>query len=320
MRFTEPSLGIQNQSFLAAGGWQAQVAYQYGYATEFFIGDQHNDQAAPFPGNPPTRKVNLINLDLMYGITNRLSLDLTVPFVSGSGVVQMGTIDSHRAYAFSAGGLGDVSLQAEYWVTDPTLPSNFSGSVGLGFRAPTGPDSVLGTVFVPGTGDAVRPIDEAFELGSGGWGMLLFAQGTAKIHGPLFGYMSGYYLASLREHTEVLNGGALRGVPDTYSGRLGAAYLLQVLDGIVVSVGGRINGVTVSDLIGGEDLYWRRPGYEVFVEPGLTWTVGSNSASFSYAIRAYANKLDSALDVSLGRHVGADFVPYLLQLSYARRF
>jgi hypothetical protein len=84
--------------------------------------------------------------------------------------------------------------------------------------------------------------------------------------------------------------------------------------------GGRINGVTVSDLIGGEDLYFRRPGYEVYVEPGLTWTLGRNMASFSFPIRVYQNKLDSLLDISIPRRIGADFVPYLLQLSYARRF
>ena len=48
--------------------------------------------------------------------------------------------------------------------------------------------------------------------------------------------------------------GAYRAVPDTYSARLGAAYLLPVLEGLVLSAGGRINGVTVRDLIGGGDL------------------------------------------------------------------
>jgi hypothetical protein len=93
-----------------------------------------------------------------------------------------------------------------------------------------------------------------------------------------------------------------------------------VLQGFVVSFGGRINGVTVKDLVGGGDLYWRRPGYEVFVEPGITWTVGPNMASISVPLRVYQHKLDSLLDVSLNRHIGADFVPYLFLASFARRF
>src|SRR5262249_32747270 len=131
---------------------------------------------------------------------------------------------------------------------------------------------------------AVTPIDEAFQLGNGGWELLLRAQGQAQIVGPLFGYASGYYGISLTDHTDIMQGGAFRGVPDTYSGRAGVAYLLPVLEGLVLSIGGRINGVTVRDLIGGGDLYWRRPGYEVYVEPGLTWTLGRNMASVSVPV------------------------------------
>ncbi len=314
-------MGLQNQPFLAARQWQAQISYQYGNSTLWYVGDQRNDQATRFPGLVPNREVNLINLDLMYGLTNRLSLDLTVPFSSGGGTVEMGTPASHRPYQFSAGGLGDISLTGEYWLTDPGIPSLVTGSVGLGFRAPTGSDNVQGTVYSTAAGGDVQgPMDEAYQLGSGGWGLLVFAQGTARIVGPIYGYASGWYGLSLTEHTDVLNAGYLRSVPDTYSGRLGAAYLLPVLEGLVVSFGGRINGATVADLIGGQDLYWRRPGYEVFVEPGLTWTLGPNMASFAYGIRAYQRKVDSPLDVSLDRTVGAGFVPYLLQLSFARRF
>ena len=73
-------------------------------------------------------------------------------------------------------------------------------------------------------------------------------------------------------------------------------------------------------MIGGADLYWRRPGYEVYFEPGLSLTLGANIASVSVPIRIYQHKLDSPLDVSLGRHVGSDFAPYLIVASVARRF
>ena len=313
-------MGVRNQPFLAPKQWQAQVSYQYGYAYQFYVGDQRNDLAASFPGFPPTRKVNIFNLDVAYGLSNRVSLDLTVPFVSGSGHAMQGTAASHRYYEFSASGIGDVSLQAEYWPSDPREASRVQGSVGLGFNAPTGSDTVTGTVFVPGQGDQVWPIDEAYQVGNGGWTMLLRAQGTALITGPLFAYASGYYGMSLTEHTEALQAGALRGVPDTYSGRLGLAYLLPVLDGVALGFGGQINGVTVKDIVGGGDLYWRRPGYEVFVAPGLTWTFGANMANITVPVRVYQNKLDSLLDVSLNRHIGADFVPWLFQATYARRF
>jgi hypothetical protein len=277
------------------------------------MGDQRNDAAAP-NGFPPHRTVNLINLDVLYGISNRLNVDLTVPFAVGSAVV---ADESHRLHQFSASGLGDVSLQAEYWLSDPAIPSSVTGSVGVGFLAPTGKDDVT---FTPDPGAGQVPVDESAQLGTGGWAILLRAQGTAQIDGPLFAYASGYYGLSLEEHTEVLNILALRSVPDTYSGRLGVAFLIPRTDGLVLSVGGRINGVTVGDIIGGKDLYWRRPGYEIYVEPGLTWTRGPNMATVSVPVRVYANKLNSPLDVSNQRPIGASFAPYLLLASYARRF
>jgi hypothetical protein len=248
-----------------------------------------------------------------------LSLDLTVPFSIGSAVVEQGSPESHSPYSYSASGLGDVAFQAEYWLSDPKSPGRFTGSVGLGFKAPSGNDNLQATVYSEG-GDVQMPIDESAQLGNGGWELILRAQGTAHIGGSLYAYASGYYGMSLQEHTDVMNGDALRGVPDTYSGRLGAASILPRIDGLVFSLGGRINGVTVRDIVGGGDLYWRRPGYVIYAEPGLTWTLGPNVASLSLPVRVYANKLDSLLDRSKERQIGASFAPYLLLASYARRF
>ena len=292
-----------------------QLAYQYANTDQFYVGDQRNDAAGPF-GVPPRRKVSILDLDVLYALSNRISLDLTIPYLTGSGGLVQGDGQFH---AYHASGIGDVALQAEYWLSDPTKPSAFSGSVDFGIKAPTGRDNVHGQFYSP-NGTVIQPIDEAFQLGNGGWELLFRAQGTAALGGPFFAYGSGYYGLSLTMHTEVMQGGAFRGVPDTYSGRLGAAYLPPFLEGLVVSAGGRINGVTVRDVIGGGDLYWRRPGYEIYVEPGLTWTFGSNMASFSFPVRAYQKKLDSLLDQSLHRHIGSDFAPFLVVASFARRF
>ena len=311
-------MGLQNQPYLQAHTWQAQLSYQYGDANQLYIGDQRNDAAGPF-GVPPDRKVQILDLDVLYGITNRWSADLSVPFVFSSGGTEQGTAQSHQFVSQSSSGVGDIAFEAEYWISNPAKPGRVNGSVGLGFVAPTGSDSVTALSYNINPPQS-RPIDEAFQQGSGGWYALLRAQGTAQVSGPFFAYASGYYGLSLTKHTDVIQGGAFRAVPDTYSGRLGVAYLLPVLQGVVLSFGGRINGVTVRDVIGGGDLYFRRPGYEIYVEPGLTWTLGRNMASISVPIRVYQKQLDSLLDASLNRHLGQDFAPYLLRASYARRF
>ena len=76
----------------------------------------------------------------------------------------------------------------------------------------------------------------------------------------------------------------------------------------------------MKDIIGGTDLYFRRPGYEIFFEPGLAYTFGRNFVSVSGPVRVYAKKLDSTLDESRHQHVGSDFVPYLFIASFGRRF
>lgn len=318
-------MGLQNQPFLAAKQWQAQISFQHADTNDFFIGDQPVEHPQPngpaLYGTPPRRRVNIYDLDVLYGVSNRVSLDLTLPFLSGYSAVVQGSLASHQLYEYRAGGLGDVSFQGEYWLSNPLEPTKVSGSVGLGFKAPTGADGLTGP---SPAGDA--PLDENTQLGNGGWEMLLRAQGSAQIAGPLFAYASGYYGVSLTEHTDVPMGGklneaiVLRGVPDTYSGRVVGAILVPFVEGLVFSAGGRINGVTVRDIIGGGDLYWRRPGYEVYFEPGLTWTLGRNMASLSVPIRIYQKKIDSLLDIAQGMHRGSDFAPYLIVASVARRF
>ena len=196
----------------------------------------------------------------------------------------------------------------------------------LGIKAPTGKDDVTGTFF----GGATAPLDEGVQLGNGGWELLFRVQGTGAIgSGPFMAYGSGYYGMSLTETSGVPNPRpdgsplALRGVPDTYSARLGGGYFLPFLNNLVLTAGGRINGVTVKDIVGGTDLYWRRPGYEIFFEPGLSYTFGRNVASVSVPVRVYAKKLDSTFDassISPYRHVGSDFVPFLVIASFGRRF
>jgi len=312
-------LGLQNQPYLPAHRWQAQLSFQYGDSNQLYVGDQRNDAAGPF-GVPPHRTMNIVDLDVLYGFTNRMSANLTVPFVWTSGGVEQGTAASHQFVKEKSSGVGDIALEADYWLSNPERPSSLSGAVGLGIKAPTGSDSVTSVNYNLNP-PATQATDESFQLGSGGWYALLRAQGTVRISGPLFAYGSGFYGLSLTTRTDVKTGGGFyRGVPDVYSARLGGAYLLRFFEGMVFTAGGRINGITVRDIIGGGDLYFRRPGYEIYFEPGLTWTRGANTASFSVPLRVYQNKLDSLLDISLNRHTGADFAPFLVIASYGRRF
>src|SRR5437763_16835055 len=62
--------------------------------------------------------------------------------------------------------------------------------------------------------------------------------------------------------------GKINSVPDQYVGRVGLGYLLWPKHGLTLTLGGRVEGIPVYDLIGGSDGY-RASGYAVSIEPGL---------------------------------------------------
>ena len=171
------------------------------------------------------------------------------------------------------------------------------------------------------------PIDETFQLGNGGWEILSEGAGHGSMSATSSHTDPVTTGMSLTEHTDVYQSratgvpDALRGVPDTYSARLGVGVSAAGAQGFRrLRVGGRINGVTVRTSIGGGDLYWRRPGYEVYVEPGLTWTSGPNIAP---SASRFGRTRRSWTACSTNRSTGtsaSDFAPFLILASYAHRF
>ncbi len=145
---------------------------------QFYVGSQRNDAAGPH-GQSPERQVSILNMDLIYGLTNRFSVGVTVPFVSGYAESLQGAPGSPKPYRYDQGGLGDVSIETEYWLSDPTTPSRVEGSVGFGVKTPTGNYTATGLFYSP-EGEVRRPLDEGVQLGSGGWEILLRAQGSAR--------------------------------------------------------------------------------------------------------------------------------------------
>src|SRR5205823_1430275 len=73
-------------------------------------------------------------------------------------------------------------------------------------------------------------------------------------------------------------------VPDVYDGRAGLSY---VAPNVVFSLGGRVDGIPMRDLIGRSDGF-RRPAIIGYVEPALSVTRGRGTYTISAPVRAYA--------------------------------
>src|SRR6266496_2249278 len=193
IRFTSPSLGGQRQMFLHAGEWELGVAYRRLTADEFFVGDRVDTAKAP-GGQPITYDIHSVAVAIAYGVTDRVSLQLTAPFSAGN--TSRFNPDGAR-HVTSAAGLGDVNLVGRMWLVDPGRRRTGNVALGLGVKSPTGDNTVKGDFGLP-TGTVQAPVHSGIQLGDGGWGVLLEVQGFQRVAQGLFAYLYGLYQLSPR--------------------------------------------------------------------------------------------------------------------------
>ena len=86
-------------------------------------------------------------------------------------------------------------------------------------------------------------------------------------------------------------------VPDVYSAQLGAAFAVLPEQGLTMSLGGRIDGIPIHDLIGGgDDDTIKRTAYVIFADPGLSYTRGPNILTLSVPYRLAVNRQKSLFE------------------------
>jgi hypothetical protein len=312
-------LGGPSGAYLSAGQWQIGLAYRMLTANQWFVGTEVREDKAPF-GQPLFLNIHSVDLTVNYAATQRLSLTVNFPFSSGSHSRYYADGVRHKV---EARGLGDVSLFGNYWILEPQTHSNGNVFVSLGVKMPTGKNEVTDDFFLANGSVAQRPVDQSIQLGDGGWGILFQTQAYRTLTGNLSGYLSGSYLASLREKTDVPSPtpGVTLSVPDVYSARLGLTYgLLSGSAGdLSVSLGGRVEGIPLHDLVGGSDGF-RRPITVLYIDPGVTLGNGANSLFANVPVRVHADFHRSLVDRRLGLAGGGDLAKYLIFVGVDHRF
>src|SRR3989454_4208708 len=316
VRFTTPSLGGQGELQVAdpaAHQWRLAVGYRHLHADQLFVGTQL------LPTNQPLI-INLhsVGVTTSYAVTDRFSLSLTVPFVDG---MQSRMYADSARHAVTALGLGHVSLIGSTWLLAPH--THFGNiALGLGVKAPTGTHTATDAYFLKGGTSIQYPVDQSIQPGDGGWGVILQLQAYRRAFRNGIAYITGSYLINPRRLNDVAKdpGGTVYwSVPDVYSGRLGLAYAVWPNQGLSVSVGGRIDGQPVRDLIGGGDAGFRRPGYSIAAGPSVSLTTGPSQFTVSAPIRLGANRQARVLGQQTGEHGRGEFASTLIFVSYSRR-
>ena len=313
-----------------AGEWRASGNYNWFSSDRHFIGDEEftlpNDL-----GHEAVNEANYFEVNLQRALTKRLSLGLTIPVVHYT----RSTYHEHDflgRFETSASGLGDIRMAAYYLLFDPDENPDGNIVLGGGPKFPTGEYDAEDT-FQSVNGPVVKPVDQSIQPGDGGWGVTLEVDGFYRLWETVNAYLQAYYLFnpentngvpslvdSSRNPFEGVNS-----IPDQYVARGGLSYVVNPDWGLTLSLGGLIEGVPAQDLIGDSDGF-RRPGYAVFIEPGVTIARGKWYLSVTVPVAVYRNRVQSLADEKLSDltgfyiHGDAAFADYLITASLSWKF
>lgn len=272
-----------------------------------------------------------VDFNVTHAFTERVSMSVGLPFVAASWGIPSPTSAGGGARANEdAHGLGDISVSGRAWVLNTQTHRSGNFAVGLGIKTPTGnsgykdmyPDSA-------GRNNALRFVDQSVQPGDGGWGLLIDVSGFKRIpHAQLFGSVS--YLANPRDRNDTTSGSINRStaanpstaldtsfnsVPDQFMARAGAAMPIG-RTGFAGSLAWRAEGLPRYDLIGGSHGF-RRPGIELFIEPGVSYAKGRQIYSLQVPIGYYRNRFPNPYTGNAG---DATFPKYIVLASYGYRF
>ena len=329
IRQTAPVFGAADRLVPVKGEWQATLSYRGLDSDVHYSGTEHQ-RYRERQGNNVINTQQALDFGVSYTASERLGFTLGVPVVKASWSIPTPTapVPGPRAKQ-EASGLGDVSLTGHYWLFAPESRHNVS--LGLGVKAPTGDSNVTQRYpNIDGTNSAVKAVDQSIQPGDGGWGILVDVQAFRQFNKvTLFG--SGTYLANPRDTNRtpsiivglglgnnpafIGEGVLVNSVPDQFLGRLGAVMPVGTT-GLGLSLAYRIEGVPRYDLIG-ESHGFRRPGHEMFAEPGLSYSRGGSTWSLNVPIGFYRNRQPNPYT---GRAGDATFPRYIVLTGISHRF
>jgi hypothetical protein len=321
IRFTAPvSLGGEGEAYQPARQWQLTLAYRRLTSNEFFVGTRQNSALGP-GGQAPVFRIHTVVADVGYSINDRYRVRVSVPMSSGSVRRIYADKASHQQ---TARGLGDVSVMGEGWLLAPRTHASGNISFGLGVKVPTGSHTV-GSQFYTASGAVDFPAEQTIQPGDGGWALLLQTQAFRQVTERLFGYGFASYMVSPKARSDVRitpNTGQYWSVPDVYSARLGAAFSVLPDQGLSVSLGGRVDGIPVRDLLGGgDDSTIKRTSHILYADPGLSLARGRSMFTLSVPYRLAVNRKRSLFEQQSSTAVnGGGFAKYLVFASYTHRF
>ncbi len=344
-----------NSYNLSNGEFQVGTNYRYFHSWRHFVGNEEQPQRQTTGGghdengNELGNAVNIyshaIDLNLSYGLTNRISLNATLPYVNNerSQVLRQNKpVRDTLRYSVYAQGIADARLSVNFWLIEPSKVKKGNIMLGLGLKFNNGSHDE--TDDAPQTDGTTKNVvmDQAIQPGDGGVGYTVEIQAFRQLMERLYGFVNGYYLFNPTESNGTfksapkpgLEGYEIYACPDQYFGRAGLSVAVDKSENFSVSLAGRIEGIPAYDAFGGQIAY-RRPGYVIAVEYGFAYRIGKHALSLFIPYNVVKNRIQSAADIASENlinskitdpskyvHVNGDaaFADYSINLGYSYRF
>lgn len=322
-----------DEGVLVKGDFSVGTNFRYFQSFRHFRGT-HEEKNRVANGTEVINDSYFVDISFNYALTNRLYATVLLPFASHvrSSMYEHGGNPPNglgERHITRSSGLSDMRLGAGYWLINDNLkPYNFA--VGAGIKLPTGDYSYMDTFYNQGPGrdqEVVSVVDQSIQLGDGGIGFNIDFQGYYMLSHSFTLTTALFYLFN----PEATNGVFTRGsttnefsVPDQFAVQLGTLYSPNI-KGLNFYLGGRIEGVPSSDLIGSSRGY-RRPGYAISVDPGINYNTNNLSLSLNVPIALERNRTQSYADKQRTAETGvftqgdAAFADYLINFNLTYRF
>jgi len=313
--------------------WVVGINNRYFKSYKHFVGTDEQEERVE-KGTEVINHSYTLDVLVTRNINDRFSFTLDVPIISNARS-SLYEHDGKNRYSTHSFGLGDVRFTAYGWILDPLKMPKGNLQVGVGLKLPTG-DYKYQDFFVKS--DSVKvlgPVDQSIQLGDGGTGFTTELNGFYSLTRSLTLYGNFFYLFNPREQngtstsrggatsaSSVLYGSSTMSVPDQFMVRAGISATVQNFS---LSVGVRDDCLPSEDLIGGSSGF-RRPGYIVSVEPGMTYTLKKLNLYAYVPVALKRNRTQSYADkkrteiTGVYAHGDAAFADYVVNIGAAIRF
>lgn len=301
--------------------WDLTENYEHFRSYLDFVGSRDNEAARAAATNQVINVVDQFDTSISYAFDPSDTVSLDVPYFTATRSQDDFAKVRYKVYSR---GIGDSQLAISRWLIKPTTNPRGNISLGLGLSMPTGQDNAK--AYVPtAAGEVLKDVDQSIQPGQGGWGYIFEGEAYYRVAHATSLYASGFYLANPKDTNDTVSNrpatekdDSTNSVTDQYELRAGVSQQIVRLKGGVLSgsLGGRWEGVPSLDLIGSSDGF-RRPGYVLSVEPGLSYTLPHDSFSLSVPVAEYMNRTQSYPDTLTGGHGDAFFAKFLVVGTYS---